>query len=497
MNQLTHSVQKIALGTSISLFFGLFGYGLMFFTKLLAARHFGPTDYGQYEMATTILLVVIVFSAFGLPAATSRFVPVYRHSNDLPSLKGFLFFAFSLTLILSLLAAGALFFSAPYLTRILNFPQAFTELLKITSFIIPLRAFSQILRRLLIAESRVFLQSFSENFLERVILLVGTILAVALKLPLAFLLGVLLIASLVSLLFEILVLAKIFQYPKIKKQKILTREWILFSLPLVLSGFFSFFIQWSDNILVGSLLSATALGIYAIAYSLGDFVGFLQVPFMGIFSTVIGEKFAKKLHSEITDLFTGTTNAMLFLSMLLFVIFSVTGRDLLFFFYGPEFAQGYIPLLIVSGALVLYNAAGLNENILILYSQTKALLYINIAASVLNIALNFLLIPLWGLVGAAIASAIALNTKSLTAHILARNHLGGRLRPPHLLRILTASLPALLCGHYFSTITPPSITLTLAAGLITAVLYILSSYMLGTIPKVLLSYLRSGFTIMS
>lgn len=449
----TSLLRQLARGTSISFFFGIGGYFFMILFKFVAARHYGPEDLGLFEMTNTILLILIVFSTFGIPAGISRYIPLYKHQNEPGLLSGYIRFILFGTSILSVIIALALFFLAETITHFFQFPSQLEPLIQITSFIIPLRTLSYILRKIFIAEKKIFFQTLSESILEKFSLLIFLSACVLWNLPLLFVVLSLLAATLISLSFDIFIFSNKINFPKEPTPIYRHREWIAFSLPLLLSGFFTFFIQWSDNILVGKFLSASFLGIYALAYSIGDFIGFLQIPFLSIFTPLTAENYATQEKNSIGLLFSKTVAWLFMLGFGFVILFILLGKEFLSHFFGIAFAEGYIPLTIISTGLLFYNIFSISEAILILHKKTRLVFVINFCTATFNIILNIFFIHFWGIFGAATASAIAINLKGLITFFSARKKESLHLPFATIIAALIAGGTAFILSNYIKNMS--------------------------------------------
>lgn len=415
----TSLLGQLAKGTSISFLLGIVGYIFMFLFKFVTAKHYGPEDLGLFEMTNTILLILIIFSTFGIPAGISRYIPLYKHQGEEMLLSGYIRFILLGTLSISVCISIVLFFFASTITQFFNFPSQLEPLIKIASFIIPLRTLSHIFRKIFVAQKKIFFQTFSESILEKFSLLILLFFCIIFHLPIFFVVLALLISTIISLFFDIYIFTKKIDLPKKTTSLYRRQEWLAFSIPLLFSGFFTFFIQWSDNILVGKLMSASLLGIYSLAYSLGDFVGFLQIPFITMFNPLSAEKYATQDKNAIELLFKKTVSWLFILGMGFVTLFVLFGKELLSFF-GSSFSLGYTPLIIISSGLLIYNIFSISESILILHKKTRFVFFVNFLTASLNISLNIIFIHSWGIIGAAAASAIAINIKGLITFFYAR-----------------------------------------------------------------------------
>ena len=133
------ALKEILYGAGISFVLGMIGYVLMFFFKLLAARHFGPEQFGFYEMVVTILGVMFVFSGLGLGSGIQRYASLYLDKKNFGLLRGYRIFCFVSIIFSTIFFSLLLFFFYNTITNFFNFPSFFYTFLKVASVGIPLK----------------------------------------------------------------------------------------------------------------------------------------------------------------------------------------------------------------------------------------------------------------------------------------------------------------------------------------------------------------------
>lgn len=159
-----------------------------------------------------------------------------------------------------------------------------------------------------------------------------------------------------------------------------------------------------DIIMLEKMIGSTEVGYYSGATK-------FIYPFMfisGAFMTAIFPKLAK--HSEEKDKFKSIQNLALFYLGAIGIVLSTSlylGADLIFQLF---FADKYDASIPVFKVLVWYLAIvfiyGPISNSLVAKNKVKFLVYLNLFMIVLNVVLNFFLIPVYGAKGAAIATII-------------------------------------------------------------------------------------------
>lgn len=149
------------------------------------------------------------------------------------------------------------------------------------------------------------------------------------------------------------------------------------------------------------------MGIYNAALPTAQVINAIPVAFAGIFLPVISELYAKNRIEDLRETYNTVTKWMLslvFPAVLLGVLFSDQIIKILF---GAEYVAGAIALSILVFGFMINAAVGPAGAILQTYEKTKTVMIIGYISAVMNFVLNFLLIPIYGVNGAAIATVFS------------------------------------------------------------------------------------------
>jgi O-antigen/teichoic acid export membrane protein len=164
----------------------------------------------------------------------------------------------------------------------------------------------------------------------------------------------------------------------------------------------------SDVYLVDGLLGHRAVGIYAVGVLLAEQI--LQLP--AILNSIF---FAKSASAEPVE--QQAVRASLLCGLLgLFTAcgFALLGRPFLRLCYGGDFAAAYpSALLVMVGVSLWAFASPLSGYLAGKFGYPRSLLWAQLAGLVVNIGINLLCIPRFGLVGAGLATAVGYTVSSM------------------------------------------------------------------------------------
>ena len=186
-------------------------------------------------------------------------------------------------------------------------------------------------------------------------------------------------------------------------------DYLRFGLPLVPAGLVGWITSSSDRYLIGFFLDSQMVGIYSAAYNIGAVIGFFGAPLQIILFPTIS-----KLYEEGKEEVMKTYLAYSLKYFLLFAIpalfgLSVLSRQLLLIMASPEFVvQGAVVLPIVALGTLFFGLYGsIFAWILFVAKRTRLVFVLVSVAAMLNLILNIIFIPSYGIIAAAITTFIA------------------------------------------------------------------------------------------
>ncbi len=198
-------------------------------------------------------------------------------------------------------------------------------------------------------------------------------------------------------------------------------EFVRFGAPLILSGLSYFAIHFSDRFFLTSAVSLAELGRYALAYRFALMVNGL-----------VGDSFAK---SWTVSLYRHTSDPgwrEQFARIAAFFTFAVALAGFAIAVFGPELLRVMVPasffppallLPILVLAYVVRDVADFFRSLLLINKRSVRVGKIALAAAVLNLLANMLLIPAYGTYGAAWATLLTWSTYLIVCWIAAdREH---------------------------------------------------------------------------
>jgi O-antigen/teichoic acid export membrane protein len=393
-----------------SVFFAgtVFTTALGYVFRVYLARALGPESLGLYALGMTIVGFLGIFNAFGLPQSAVRFVSSYTGTAQVNHLRTFLWRGTALLLIGNVVLGGIFLWSGPLIARRFYHTPALTRYLYFFVLIMFLGALTGFFAQVLAGYKDVTRRTLITNF-------VGTpstmVLTVALLSVGAGLRGYLFAQVVSSVLVLLLLLWSIWNITP-PQARLWTGPWadmdsevVAFSSTVFGIGILEFCLAQADKVLIGYYLNVREVGIYAIAAALVGFVAIALQSVNQIFTPTIADLHGRGEFELLQRLYQTLTKWILGLTLPLATWVIIFAAPLMGIF-GADFKPGW-PILVIGTVGQLVNCGvGSVGYLLLMSGNQRRLLKVQASMGILMLVLGSLLIPLWGIVGAAVAAAV-------------------------------------------------------------------------------------------
>jgi O-antigen/teichoic acid export membrane protein len=191
-----------------------------------------------------------------------------------------------------------------------------------------------------------------------------------------------------------------------------SRQLLWFSLPLLFSAAVTKLLSQIDTIMLGYYLSNASVGIYDVAYPLALGLGVIFSSFGFIYLPLTSRFDASGRRGELNRVHKLTAKWTVLIGFPVFLTFAAFPADVVGAIFGDEYVKQGVgaTLAILSTGFFVSGMAGYCQNALAGLGYTRSILAVNVISAIANIVLNVLLIPRYGIVGAAAASALSFAT---------------------------------------------------------------------------------------
>jgi len=202
------------------------------------------------------------------------------------------------------------------------------------------------------------------------------------------------------------------------------KYWRRSILPLSMIGGANVINAQADIVMLGWMTSSEDVGIYRVVAASVLMINFGKQAIVSVVSPFFSRMYAKSEMQSLQALVTKSNQVVFLLSLPAFLVFLLAGEAMLGLIFGEEFSAGYVPLVILSLGYVFGMTIGSVSALLNMTGHEKYTAISVGMSAVLNIVLNLLLIPVWGIAGAATAMAVSMVISNSMLWVIAVRQLG-------------------------------------------------------------------------
>lgn len=413
ISDIVKAEQQIFKGAAVIFVGAVFSKLMTLVYRLVIARGLGAEKYGLLMLGLSVFGFATVLSLLGLPSGVARFVAFYKGKKDMARVKGTITSALRMTFPVSVVVGLALFLLSEHIGAGLFGSSEVGRVIRILMVGLPFYVLLNIFHQVFYAFQRPVFTVITEKILGRVLIVGLSVVAIYSGLGLSGLAWAdAMTRVLISLVGLYILEKKVFPIlkNKVKAVKDYTEMW-RYSYPLILSSLLWMVISYTDTLMIGYFMTPEDVGVYNAALPLAQLL--LMVPsaviplFMPKMSEMIGKGRSYK------PILRKTILAIFGLNLIGGPILIVFGKPILIMLFGEAYVVAYASMVVlVFGYLLTSTMARPLNGILSAQKRTKVILHINIVAASSNILANLLLIPKYGLVGAAWATTLSLTIES-------------------------------------------------------------------------------------
>jgi O-antigen/teichoic acid export membrane protein len=364
------------------------------------------TELGAFRTIQDLGLLVVPFAQLGVGHGITRYFPKLEQNQS-----AFLTYSLALSL-LGFLAVSFIFFG--FKEQIMGlFAANSPEVINFLGIVLLITLFA-LLSSVMDAYSRSYLKVAIPTFFREVFLRILTAVLVGIYLlgwinfdqVMAGLVGVYGLGFL-GVLVYLIWLGKVhidFNWRNFPPG--FRSSFIRFSLITFLATAASTLIMKIDSIMVSSMVSLEANAIYSIAFYMALVVELPRRAISQVAMPVIADHFAKNQLQEINKLYRQISNRQLYICLFLFALIWSNIDSIYHFVPNSElYLSGKLVVFYIALGKIFDVAFSVNGEILVFSKYYRFNLVLTIAMSILIIAVNYWLIPIYGIEGAAIGSA--------------------------------------------------------------------------------------------
>ncbi len=396
---------------------------IAFFSQVLLARWMGTFEYGIFVAVWAGVIIASTLTGLGLPSAVVRFVAEYReqnrHSLVWGMIHGGMWLSFATATSLSVIAAGLLYFLPGVVTNYFVMP-IFLGILCLPAFSI--EGINDSAGRPFNWMKIAFLPTFIIRPLA-ILGLMGAALLAGYEATAVTAMWSAVIATYATTVFQYLALqSKLKRTLKPEPPEYRIGFWLSVALPIFLVESFYVLVTQVDVLFVSWLTNTEDTAIYFAATKILALVHFVYFAVRASVAHRFAAYNASGKLDEYREFVQKTVAWTFWPSLALGLVMMVLGKYVLAMF-GPEFVAGQAVLGVLLVGIIMRASIGPAEALLVMSGKQNACAFVYGGALIVNVILNLSLIPIYGMMGAAIATALALCFESLALYAIVKRKL--------------------------------------------------------------------------
>ncbi|EMA38960.1 oligosaccharide flippase family protein [Halobiforma nitratireducens] len=387
---------------------GIVGSAAQLAERVVIGRLLSPDAYGEVSVGLALLTVSVTVALAGCTQGVSRFIPRYDATEDR---RGVWISGLLVAMPLSFaIATGMFHFAESIASHLFETAEAVT-FVRLLAVALPFVAAFRIAVAGIRGYENTVYRTIARDLLDpglRIGLIAALLLAGVgiVAAGIAYLL-----AAVITLLVAHYFLARLM--PLVGEFRTHVPELLRFSAPLVVSTVVSILLTRTDTLMLGYFRTSYEVGMYDAAYPLAGGLLVVLSAFGFLYLPIASRLDAEGERDAVDDIYATTTKWVYVVTFPAFLLLVVFPEDVIALVFGPDYAEAARVLPLLAVGFFLSAAAGRDRETLSALGATTWIAIGNATALVLNIAVNLVLIPQYGFVGASIASVTSLVTLHL------------------------------------------------------------------------------------
>lgn len=378
-----------------------------FLLRVVLGRELGASGLGLYTLAFTIYMFGMQFAAFGIGIALTKYVA--EHNENLKKVEEFVSSGLIGSFISGLTVGIILYLSSNTIAiKFFDSPEL-AYLLRITAFCLPFIALQRVALGTLNGLRKMSYFALL-NIVQNVsVFALSVILVILFKMNVTGAIFGFVIPTIVMGPLALVFIKDFFEVPsKLFNTILRLKELSWFGFYVVLTNSIGMILTQIDSLLIGHFMDKTEVGYYAVAVVLIQGIILVPAAVQRVTSPAIASYHGKNEYENIRKLIKKTVAKTFLITICFSVLLVILGKFLISFLFTEEFLPAYIPLLILLIGYTIYAPVIAIGGTLSSIGKVNVQFRVSALCAMINIILNILFIPRFGIAGAAIATSMSM-----------------------------------------------------------------------------------------
>lgn len=408
-------LKELSIKASLSLMGQIIGQILSCILVVLISRCLGAAVYGEYLYVYTFVSFFTILAKLGMENAIVYYIS--RNNIEHDEKEKIVQFILEAAATVGITLVCIMYFAKDWIAETLLNNINYSQILLLLLPLIVLEAISALFFSILKGKKWIFELTVAKN-------IIGTGVSIIFLFIMYYLLQIRNVFSIIIPQYVggiLAILYCIYQINKKEKRTALIhvhldldkcKEVMRYSLPLVLMNVVVLINHNADKYMIGYLMDSSNVAIYTVAIYISQFSSFALTAVNNIFAPLISELYASDKIEELDMLYKKATRWVMIINLAIFSM-AINFPYEIMRLAGNDFETGGIVLIIVMLGQIVNSGVGAVGSLNSMTGHTKINLFTSVIAVIINLGLNFLFIKPYGMIGAAVASAISLALTNL------------------------------------------------------------------------------------
>jgi len=385
------------------------------FLLSIITKNLGASNYGIFVQVITTVLFLQPFVELGLGSSIVRFLSSKNKEEIIQGIITIL----SIVLLAGIITSLGLYLLSGNFANLFLKEESAEFIVKLASPLVmldPLIAISLNSFRIFGQVKKYFEVSILQSLLEISFIICSVSLGFGLV-------GIFVSTLFTRLIILIIILHLLISYAGFKIPNFrLIKPYLIYSFPFIFTAVFEIVIALSDRYVIGFYMGSKDVGIYAASYSIGSIISVYSALIMYVLYPTLSNYYDKGLVREINVYLSYTWKYLMMLLIPSFFGLSILSSQLVSIFATSEFVfEGKYIVVIISLSMIFNSLYSLYGGIILLTKNTHIFALSCIFSGLLNLLLNILFVPIYGIIAAAVSTLISYLISAMIIYIYSRS----------------------------------------------------------------------------
>ncbi|ABO35609.1 polysaccharide biosynthesis protein [Methanococcus maripaludis C5] len=409
-------VKRIFRNTKILFFSNVISKTFGFLYTIYMARYLGTESFGIISFALALTGMFSVFLDMGTYSLTIREV-----ARDTSLTEKYLGNSIAIKLILSIFT----FLLILGMTNIMGYPKETTYVIYILFIYTIFSAYNNIFYSIYQAHEKMAYFGVG-GLINSFLIFLSTMVGVYCNAPMYYFAYAYLFSNIFVFIYNMVITNLNFTKINFFADFSFWKDFLKNAWPFALSGIFVTIYFWMDSIMISYFIDESSVGLYSAAYRLVYVLLFIPSVYFSTMYPILSKKYRDS--GAVKLIYGRSLKYFAILGVFMGSLTTLFSENIISLIYGNEFMGSAIALKILIWATAFSFLA--HSTLYTLNSINKPLIYTKITAfsAILNIVLNFMIIPTYGYVGASMTTLMTEFLGFLAMFLYLKNHLNEKIK---------------------------------------------------------------------